>query len=149
VVELMGRYSRGGERLKELERLTQLPSRRCSQPAVQRTKPQRRLRAGEVEQLLARYDQGATTQELAGEFGVHRSTALDIVKRHGVPVRRRGLASIDVPEARRLYSTEGWSIARLASKFGVAQDTVRQALIGAGTKLRARRGWEYQDCAND
>jgi hypothetical protein len=45
-----------------------------------------------------------------------------------------------IKEAITLYS-EGQSLLKLASHFGVATDTVALALRRAGVTLRPRRGW--------
>jgi DNA-directed RNA polymerase specialized sigma24 family protein len=64
---------------------------------------QRRLRPQEVAELVAAYETGATTRELADRFGIHRNTVSTHLERADVPTRtRRGLSPGDVDEAARL-----------------------------------------------
>ncbi|HJT05214.1 MAG TPA: hypothetical protein VJ757_16550 [Pseudonocardiaceae bacterium] len=63
-------------------------------PPVDRPKPRRarQLDADQVQELIAGYQAGATAYALATRFGIERRTVSNIVHRHDVPMRRRGLS---------------------------------------------------------
>jgi transposase-like protein len=86
-----------------------------------------------------RTQQGATIDELATTFGIHRTTVMAHLDRQGTP-RRSGTVTKNINEAIRLYET-GWSLARVGKHFGVDGETVRRGLRAAGVTLRPRRGW--------
>jgi lambda repressor-like predicted transcriptional regulator len=80
------------------------------------------------------YTAGGRVKKLATEFGIHRDTVHNILKRQGV-LRPPGVQPDDLPEAVRLYE-EGWSMARLAAEFDVSPSTVKRALRKAGAPIR-------------
>ena len=59
-----------------------------SQPV--RHKQCRRLTEAQIEELAAQYRNGLTVYELAGVFGIHRTTVGIILRRHGVARSERG-----------------------------------------------------------
>jgi hypothetical protein len=61
--------------------------------------PARQLNAGQVKELIAGYQAGATVYELGARFGVERRTVSNILHRHDVPMRRRGLSPDHVDDA--------------------------------------------------
>jgi hypothetical protein len=76
---------------------------------------------------------------LATRWGLHRTTVAVQLRRAGVELRRQGIPTGRLDEAVRLYG-EGWSLQRLAERYGCDDETVRQALKLAGIRLRAP--WE-------
>ncbi len=113
----------------------ELETRPVSKPRL----PQRRLTPPEIHQLLAEYQSGDSMKTLATRWGVHRTTVAGHLRRGDVHLRRQGVPDDDLAEAARLYG-EGWSCLRLADRYDCAGETIRQALIQAGTQLRAP--WE-------
>jgi hypothetical protein len=99
---------------------------------------QRHLRESEVEELIKEYEEGAMVKELAQRFSIHRLTVTAILRRHGVKLRRAGIAPEEVPAAARLYR-QGWSLPRLGERYGVDTSTVRRALRIAGVVMRPHR----------
>jgi transposase len=93
----------------------------------------------EVAELIKEYEQQASVKELAQRFGIHRVTVTALLRRHGVELRRPGLALDDIPAAASLYR-QGWSCARLGERFGVDAATVWRALRSAGVAMRSVRG---------
>lgn len=91
----------------------------------------------EVDALVAMYEAGATVREVAECFRVHHTTALAHLKRRSIPLRRRGLASTDVPEATALYR-QGLTLLEVGRRFGVSQGAVRRALHSSGVTIRPR-----------
>ena len=95
-----------------------------------------RLDPHQVKDVTKGYRTGATAKELAEQFGLHRTTVTAILQRQGVEPRQRGLSGAQVAEACRLYP-EGWSLARLADRYGVDDMTVRRYLLQAGVVMRS------------
>lgn len=93
------------------------------------------LRAEQVDELVARYRDGATLVELASHFGVHRRTAAAHLVRRSVPIRRRGLDESHLAEAVELYAG-GQSLMEVGLRFGVSQQAVRRALAVEGVEIR-------------
>lgn len=82
-------------------------------------------------------------KDLAIEFGTHRTTISQSLRRLAVPLRRLGLKDEDVADAARLYQ-DGWSLARLGAKFGCDHSDVRNKLVAYGVQIRPRPGWKYE-----
>jgi DNA-binding transcriptional ArsR family regulator len=124
MVELLGRYS---NLLPWSERLPLVaPSSlrddgsHASPPSAPR--PLGRLTDDQIQTLVDRYRQGATTNELAREFGIHRRTVSAHLHRSGTTMRRQGLDDTAVVEAARLYEG-GWSLTRIGNRLGVDPKT--------------------------
>jgi hypothetical protein len=101
-------------------------------PPVDRPKPgrARQLDTDQTQALIRDYAAGATTYELGARFGIDRRTVSNILHRHGVPMRRRGLTPDQIDDAIHLYNL-GWSLARVGEHLNVHHTTVL-------TKLRER-----------
>jgi hypothetical protein len=65
--------------------------------------------------------------ELGAQFGIERRTVSNILHRHDVPMRRRGLSPNQVDDAIHLYHL-GWSLARVGQHLGVDHTTVLATL---------------------
>jgi hypothetical protein len=117
-VDLGGTYYNTNTQVEALETLLRkLPDPAAPVPAsAERPKPRRarQLDANQTQALIQGYTTGATTRELGDRFGIDRRTASNILHRHGVPMRRRGLSPDQVDEAIHLYDL-GWSLAALES----------------------------------
>jgi len=87
----------------------------------------RRLSEQELDRLIAGYRGGRTVYELGREFGIHRVTVSNILKRHDVPMRFQGLSETQRTEIARLRD-QGWTYDRLGRRFGVDGCTVRRFL---------------------
>lgn len=98
-----------------------------------------RLDDGQVRELIAGYQGGATVYELGERFGIERRTVSEILRRHHVPMRRRGLTSEQVDDAIRLYGM-GWSLARVGQHLGVDGMTVLNKLRERGIPTRDNQG---------
>lgn len=99
---------------------------------------QKRLDGQKIAQLVAAHEAGAGVKELGRQFGIHRRTASDILRREGA-LRAPGIQPDDLPEVVRLYE-QGWSLARLGDRFHVAPDTVGRALRAEGVRIRRPGG---------
>jgi lambda repressor-like predicted transcriptional regulator len=113
--------------------------------------PNRRLQPSEVDELVIRYQAGATMSGLAKDFGMHFQTVRAHLRRNGVSLRSEqpALTSDDIAEAVALYQ-QGWSTYRLGERFQVDRSTVGKALRRAGVALRSSAGarsfsWQAPD----
>lgn len=102
---------------------------------------QRRLSPAQSADLVAGYEAGSTLRELAARFQVHRTTALDHVKRAGVALHSEHGKWDDatLTEATTLYE-RGDSLATIGRRYGVNAKTVAFRLRAGGIQLRPRRG---------
>jgi Mn-dependent DtxR family transcriptional regulator len=99
----------------------------------------KRLNEGQVQQLIAGYEAGATVYELGDRFGISRQTVGKILKRRGVTMRRRGLNQQQIDEAVQLYEN-GWSLARIGERMQVDPTTVLNRLLERGVRTRDTQG---------
>jgi len=98
-----------------------------------------RLGRQTVEELVAAYQDGATTKELTRRYSIGQGTVLRLLGEHGVAMRRQGMPPACLDEAARLYG-EGWSLQRLADRYGCSAKTVGTTLKHHG--VRMREPWE-------
>ena len=141
LVELLGRYSKLGRRLDQLDRLAEQvgTGRHATLRPVRQL--QVRLRPEQIDEIVHRYGAGQTAPMLAEVFGVHRKTILLALRRRGVEPRYRRLTDEDVAQAACWYQ-EGWSLARIGAELGADASTVRRALLRIGVQARPRPGTE-------
>jgi lambda repressor-like predicted transcriptional regulator len=135
VVDLVGAYSNPCDLVKRLQSLLELPRAARSRAPKSRAKQvQKRLAPDELARLVEAHQAGAGVNELAREFGIHRETVSNILRREGA-LRAPGVQPDNLPEVIRLYE-EGWSLAGLGAEFGVAAGTVGSVLRKAGVTIR-------------
>jgi hypothetical protein len=115
-----------------------LRRRRRVQP-VQQRQVQHRLPPEKIAQLVADYQAGIGTKELARTYQLSRYTVNQHLQRAGVPFRERGLTVEQMTEAERLY-LKGWSLHRLAERYGRHDKTIWRNLKQRGVPMRAP--WE-------
>lgn len=94
-----------------------------------------RLPASTKAEIVARYEAGETSTALAAEYGVAKSTVLNLLRTSGAAVRRQPLTPEQVSEAVRLYES-GLSLSEVAERLQVNQETMRMAILKAGVTLR-------------
>jgi len=92
-----------------------------------------------VQELIAGYTEGATVYTLSKQFGIDRRTVSEILHRHQVPMRRRGLSTEQIYEAVKLYE-DGWSLARIGEYLSVDPTTVLNRLRERGIPTRDAQG---------
>jgi orotate phosphoribosyltransferase-like protein len=95
--------------------------------------------------LAARYERdGCSAQQIADEARVSKRLVLLALDRHGIPKRRRGRrpgdAVADAAWLRREYVDRGRTTADIATELGLADDTIRDALLRHGITPRGRGG---------
>jgi hypothetical protein len=78
---------------------------------------------------------------LAKSYGVHRETISKVVPDAGVEVRaQRSISQEQIKQAAILYE-QGWSLARLAERYGFDGQTIHTHLKRAGVVMRRPHGW--------
>lgn len=95
------------------------------------------LTASEVDRLVDDYRSGASVNELAERYGVHRATVSAHLTRRGVSRRRPGLGVEEAAEAVKLH-LGGVSMRAIARSMGVDRKAIRVALVLAGMETRRR-----------
>jgi hypothetical protein len=110
-------------------------------PPVDPPKPRRarQLDTNQVQELIAGYQAGATVYELSATFGIERRTVSNILHRHDVQMRRRGLSLDQIDDAIHLYNL-GWSLARVGQDLGADHTTVLAKLRERGVPTRDTHG---------
>ncbi|MGW4590162.1 hypothetical protein ACWEKJ_22785 [Amycolatopsis thermoflava] len=73
--------------------------------------------------------------EFGDRFSIERRTVSNILHRHGVQMRRRGLSLEQVDDALHLYNLD-WSLARVGEHLGVNHTTVLNKLRECGIPIR-------------
>lgn len=92
--------------------------------------------------VATRYAAGETSTVLATEYGVAKSTIFNILRTKNVVVRRQPLTSEQVSDAVGLY-VAGFSLSQVAKQLQINQETMRVAILAAGTVLRPATGTEH------
>jgi len=106
-------------------------------PVTMQRKPYmtvRRISAEEVQDLVVKYEAGATVNELAKYFGIHRTTVSAELHRQGVAIRGVGLTGQQIGESVLLYD-QGWSVAKIGRYFDVDGMTVWRSLRQIGIRM--------------
>jgi hypothetical protein len=132
VVELIGRYS--NQTNPPLIRVsTAVVFGPLARPRIHNA--QKRLGPDKVTQLIADYQAGEPSTALMVKYQLGKGTVLKILKDHDVTMRRQGFPTDRLPEAIQLYK-QGWSTERIGDHLGCDKETVRQALMRSGVKVR-------------
>lgn len=96
------------------------------------------LSSADVDKLVCAWKAGTGVIKLAAQFGIHRHTVLRQLQARGIDTTQK-LTPEELAEAARLYR-EGWSLARLAERYGISDCTVRTRLIEVDVVMRPRKG---------
>ena len=92
------------------------------------------MRAAEIDDLVDRYRAVRNIRQVAGEFGISRTTAAKHLADRGVDTSH-GMSGADKDEAVRLYS-QGLSSARIGQQLGFDNHTILNAVRSAGLSVR-------------
>ena len=92
----------------------------------------------EIREMVAAYQNGASTYDLAERYDCHRSTIASQLRKQGVKV---SIEKIDMNDAIALYES-GWTTKRIAEKYHMSDNAVSRRLKMAGVKMRTR--WDYK-----
>ena len=89
------------------------------------------LTASEIDRLVGDYLAGATVQELAEKYGIHRATVFAHLRRRNTPRRVPGLDVDERAEVVRFFRG-GVSMRAIARRLGAGRNAVRRVLVEAG-----------------
>jgi hypothetical protein len=109
------------------------------------TQLQRRLTPSDVDDICANYAKGKSIDQLAQDYGIHRTTIITHLQNQGVPRRRilRKMTDDLAADAAVMY-LDGHSLAStVAEAFNVDTRTLGREFRKAGVPIRARRRWTY------
>ncbi len=98
---------------------------------------QKSLSEAETRAVVEKYKAGASTYDLATEFGCHRATISATLKRNGIHVTCR---KVDIPVAIKMYES-GKTTTEIAKYFHTDGSVVSKTLRANGVKMR--KSWEY------
>jgi hypothetical protein len=129
-------------RYADLRKLLQQAEPRPPEPQnIGRTRPRkRRLTRTEIDQIIAKYQSGASTNQLKDEHHLGKDTISALLRANGVAMRRQGLTPEQAWEAAGLYRA-GRSLKWIGQYFGgISPTTIARALRNQGVTLRPRRG---------
>lgn len=101
------------------------------------TQQQKTLSQIEIQAVIQKYEAGASTYELADEFGCHRSTISAVLKRNGIVVTKR---KVDIATAIQMYES-GKTSTEIAKFFDTNGSIISKTLRANGVKMR--KSWEY------
>jgi DNA-binding CsgD family transcriptional regulator len=95
----------------------------------------------EIKLLVEGYRCGETTYQLARQFGCHRLTVSNVLKRRGVNVTKcTAQRQLDAEDVIAMYGDMCTS-AEIAEKYGVGPNVILRCLRKRGVRIRGR--WEY------
>lgn len=140
-VEVLARHARYAPFREDLERkLARAGTRRAVELAPNRIHALAdRLSPETVAWIVAEYQRGTPSTELARTVGAGKAGILAILHEHGVKLRLRPMTEKEVAEAIRLYQ-QGWSLARVGKQLGRDHSAIRDALERAGVPRRDTHG---------
>ena len=86
------------------------------------------------------YQEGKTMNDVAREFGLHRTTVRAILDRAGVPARPREMSPAQMELATKLYA-EGLSLQAVGERLGFNAQTIANRLQEQGVRMRGPHEW--------
>ena len=102
---------------------------------------QKRLNDDEIKLLIVAYLDGKSTYALAAQFGCHRTTVSEILKRHDVTVtKQKSLRKLNLADVVDMYENMHTS-AEIAEKYEVGSNVIIRCLRSQGIEIRSR--WDY------
>ena len=105
---------------------------------------QKHLSNEELELIAQKYLAGISTYELAQEFGCHRYTISNNLKRMGIDVSGHVEGrKYKAEEVIRLYTEERKSVKQIAQMFGVCDGTIYKCLKRNDISTQRTR-WDYE-----
>ena len=105
---------------------------------------QKHLSKAETRTIVEKYKAGVSTYELAQEFGCHRCTISNALKRNGIVVDKHVEGrKYKTEEVIRLYTEEKKSVAELARMFDICDATIYKCLKRNGVYTKRTR-WDYE-----
>ena len=93
-----------------------------------------------MEEIIKDYESGFRSVALGEKYGVHHSTILKHLKKHGVEIKRYNLKKIELPVDEIIKDYQlGMNTSDLAQKYGVSYNVIYTRLKKHGIKVEYRR----------
>lgn len=102
---------------------------------------QKHLSNNEVLEIISKYKAGKSTYELAQEYGCHRRTISDNLKKQGIKVTNQLMERKGVVELVMQMYSEYYKPDNIAKAVGINVDSVRKIL--KENNVYIRKSWEY------
>ena len=102
---------------------------------------QKHLSNKEISEIVVKYSSGISTYELAKEYGCHRRTISDNLKKQGIKVTNQLMERKGVVELVMQMYSEYYKPADIAKAVGINVDSVRKIL--KENNVYIRKSWEY------
>lgn len=102
---------------------------------------QKRLTEREIAEIVVKYNAGISTYDLAKEYGCHRRTISDNLKKQGIKVTNQLMERKGVVELVMQMYSEYIKPADIAKAVGINVDSVRKIL--KENNVYIRKSWEY------
>jgi DNA invertase Pin-like site-specific DNA recombinase len=115
------------QQLRSAQKAAQKPRSRADSLSMSPPPVRKRLPKSVHREIIAAYQAGSTTRQLAQVYGASKTSIQHILHAEGITLRRQPLTPDQAREAKRLYAT-GLSTYAIAKQFGVVQSTVWRAL---------------------
>jgi DNA invertase Pin-like site-specific DNA recombinase len=122
-----------------------LPSRKVNEygetVAGHMIQEQKRLSDEEIQRLIKEYQNGKSACALAKQFGCHRTTVSNVLKKCGVNVtNRKAERKLNISDVVAMYE-ENHTSEKIAKKYEVSPQAVIRCLREQGITIRSR--WDY------
>jgi uncharacterized protein (DUF433 family) len=102
---------------------------------------QKRLSDEEIQMLIVEYKNGKSTYALAKQFGCHRYTVSNALKKQGVNVtNRKAQRKLNIADVVAMYENMHTS-EEISAKYDVSPQAIIQCLREQGVAIRGR--WDY------
>lgn len=95
----------------------------------------RRLSPEALDSIVAEYEKGASSRDLAAGYGISKNAVIDLLRSRGVSIRRQPLPPEQVTEAVRLYES-GLSLVKVGDALGISPRTIHRTLLAHGVAMR-------------
>lgn len=92
-----------------------------------------------IAQLVAEYQAGTPTTELARSYGLGKGTVLRLLHEGGVRMRTHRMSDEQARQAVQLYE-QGLSLATVGERLGFDAHTIHRILVNHDVPLRDRHG---------
>lgn len=95
----------------------------------------------DIDTIISMYNAGASTHNIAKQYGCSKNTISSLLKRNGINVtNRKAQSKLLADQVIKMYKNMD-TIEKIAERFRVSAFSVRRCLRENGVKLRKR--WDY------
>jgi len=101
----------------------------------------RSFREEETEAIIFAYECGRSTNALAGDYGCHRRTISNHLKKHGVEVCRSKIKSEETSQEIVALYGRGHNAKEVGEFVGLSETTIQRHLLACGVAIRGRWGY--------